>query len=74
MVGTDNCGSGDAMKKKWKAFCRKIDTKTDDYDTVLRTIKAFLTEPYIAAVTGNKYKESWPANNDSWTHGGNNNG
>ena len=25
-------GSDDAMKKKWKAFCRKIDTKTDDYD------------------------------------------
>jgi len=50
MVGTDNYGSDDAMQKKWKAFCRKIDTKTDDFDTVLRTIKAFLTEPYKAAV------------------------
>ena len=43
-------GSDDAMQKKWKAFCRKIDTKTDDFDTVLGTIKAFLTEPYKAAV------------------------
>ncbi len=35
----------DAMQKKWKAFVRKIDTKTDDYGTVLRTIKVFLIKP-----------------------------
>lgn len=23
-------GSDDAIQKKWKAFCRKIDTETDD--------------------------------------------
>ena len=40
----------DAMQKKWKAFCRKIDTKTDDFNTVLKTIKEFLIEPFIAAV------------------------
>jgi len=34
--------SDDAMQKKWKAFVRKIDTKTDDYGTVLGTIKTFL--------------------------------
>ena len=45
-----NFGSDDAMQKKWKAFCRKIDAKTDDFNTVLRTIKEFLTEPYMAAV------------------------
>ena len=28
--------SDEAMQKKWKAFVRKIDTKTDDYSTVLR--------------------------------------
>ncbi|MBR0302270.1 MAG: nucleotidyl transferase AbiEii/AbiGii toxin family protein, partial [Clostridia bacterium] len=43
-------GSDDAMQKKWNAFCRKIDAKTDDFNTVLRTIKEFLTEPYMAAV------------------------
>ena len=64
----------DAMQKKWKAFCRKIDTKTDDFDTVLRTIKAFLAEPYKAAITDNKYVESWSVNNGSWTHQGNKNG
>ena len=66
-------GSDDAMQKKWKAFCRKIDTKTDDYNTVLSTIKAFLVDPYKAAVTGKKYTESWSAYNGSWTQGGNNN-
>ena len=32
-------GSDDAMQKKWKAFCRKIDTKTDDFNVVLRTLE-----------------------------------
>ena len=53
---------GDAeMKKKWKAFCRKIDTKTDDFDKVLRTIETFLTEPYNAAVKNKGFGEGWSA-------------
>ena len=63
----------DAMQKKWKAFCRKIDTKTDDFNTVLRTIKKFLTEPYKAAVADIKYTKIWLANNNSWIQGGNDN-
>lgn len=63
----------DAMQKKWKAFCRKIDTKTDDYDTVLKMIKEFLSEPYKAAVADIKYTKIWLANNNSWIQGGNDN-
>ena len=37
----------DAMQKKWRAFCRKTDIKTDDYSTVLQAIKAFLRKPFI---------------------------
>ena len=59
-------GSDDAMQKKWKAFCRKIDTKTDDYNTVLKTIKAFLTEPFAAAVDGNEYTKQWCTANSKW--------
>ena len=66
-------GSDDAMQKKWKAFCKKIDTKTDDFNTVLRTIKKFLTEPYKAAVADIKYTKIWLANNNSWIQGGNDN-
>lgn len=59
-------GSDDAMKKKWKAFCRKIDTKTDDFNTVLRTIKEFLAEPYKASIGKKEFAESWSAPNNDW--------
>ena len=55
-----------AMQKKWKAFVRKIDTKTDDYSTVLKTIKAFLTKPFTAAVGGKEFTEKWSAINGEW--------
>lgn len=56
----------DAMQKKWKAFIRKIDTKTDDYSTVLKTIKEFLTKPFTAAVGGKESTEKWSATNGEW--------
>lgn len=59
-------GNDDTMQKKWKTFCKKIDTKTDDYNTVLRTIKAFLTEPFTAAVKGNEYTKQWSTANGDW--------
>lgn len=42
--------SDEAMQKKWKAFTRKIGTETDDFSTVLNTIKSFLAEPFSTAV------------------------
>ena len=59
-------GSDDAMQKKWKAFCRKIDTKTDDFITVLKTIRKFLSEPYNAAVEDKEFVETWTASNGKW--------
>lgn len=55
-----------AMQKKWKSFVRKIDTKTDDYSTVLKTMKAFLTEPFVAAVKSEAFTEKWSAANGEW--------
>ena len=55
-----------AMQKKWKAFARKIDTKSDNYSTVLKTIKAFLTKPFTAAVEGKVFTGNWTAQNDEW--------
>ena len=55
-----------AMQKKWKAFVRKIDIKTDDYSTVLKTIKVFLTKPFTAAVGGKEFTPKWSANNGEW--------
>ena len=56
----------DAMQKKWKAFVRKIDDKTDDYSTVLNTIKAFLAEPFAAVIEGKEFDKQWVANNGEW--------
>ncbi len=56
----------DAMQKKWKAFCRKIDTKTDDYSVVLKTIGIFLSEPFIAAVRGSAFTKKWWASLTEW--------
>lgn len=56
----------EAMQKKWKAFVRKIDTKTDDYGTVLRTIKAFLINPFEAAVANSNLSECWLSLANKW--------
>lgn len=63
VMGFDRDG---AMQKKWKAFVRKIDTKTDDYGTVLKTIKEFLTEPFMAAVECKEFTDNWSAQNGRW--------
>lgn len=63
VMGFDRDG---AMQKKWKAFVRKIDTKTDDYGTVLKTIKEFLTEPFVAAVKGKEIIDKWSAYSGEW--------
>ena len=55
-----------AMQKKWKAFCRKIDTKTDDFNTVLKIIEAFLTKPFTVAVKGKEFTKKWSAGNGEW--------
>lgn len=54
------------MQKKWKAFIRKIDTKTDDFSTVLKTIKAFLTKPFTAMVGDKEFTEKWSAADGEW--------
>lgn len=61
--------SDGAMQRKWKAFVRKIDTKTDDYSTVLKTIKAFLTKPFTATVENKELAERWNAAENQWKKG-----
>mgnify|MGYP001236230427 FL=1 len=64
----------DAMQKKWKAFTRKIDTKTDDYSIVLKTIRAFLTKPFTAEIDNIGFSGRWSANQNEWIIGGSDNG
>ena len=59
----------EGMQKKWKAFCRKIDVKTDNYSIVLRTIQKFLIKPFIAAINEDFFCEHWIANKNTWEQG-----
>ena len=59
-------GNDEAMQKKWKAFCRKIDTDTEEYEIVLRKINSFLAKPFIAAVTDNNLTERWISSVNEW--------
>lgn len=69
-----NFADDSAMQKKWKAFCRKIDTQTDDFNTVLKIIEAFLTEPFTATVRDKEFTGKWSVSKNEWIIGGNYNG
>lgn len=56
----------DTMQKKWKAFVRKIDAKTDDYSMVLKVIKAFLAEPFAAVAENTSFTAHWTASDNKW--------
>lgn len=56
----------DGMQKKWKSFIKKINTKTDDFKTVLEIIKIFLAEPFVAAVEKHKYTKQWSVTKQEW--------
>lgn len=55
-----------AMQKKWKAFVRKINAKTDDYSTILRTMWDFLEQPFTAAAENKTFTECWSAADGEW--------
>lgn len=59
-------GADDGMQKKWKAFTKKIDTKTDAFETVLGIIKNFLAEPFRAVVEGAEYSMRWISAQGIW--------
>lgn len=56
----------DAMQRKWKAFVRKINTKTDDFNVVIKTIKLFLQEPFSAAIKHTDFMNHWSATEEKW--------
>lgn len=40
--------------------------RTDDFSTVLKSIKKFLTEPFKAAVENKEFEEKWTALESKW--------
>lgn len=62
-----NFADDEAMQKKWNAFTRKIDIKTDDFNTVLKMINVFLTKPFIAVVDKKEFAQNWSATKGKWS-------
>ena len=58
--------SDDAMQKKWKAFARKIEIKTEDFGKVIGTINLFLAEPIRATVQNKIFTAHWTASENKW--------
>ena len=56
----------EAMQKKWKAFVRKIETKTDDFGKIIETINLFLAEPFKAVVENTNFTAKWTASDNEW--------
>lgn len=56
----------ESMQKKWKAFTRKINIKTDDFNAVMETINRFLSLPIKAAITHEKFDGTWLASGNGW--------
>lgn len=58
--------SDDGMQKKWKAFIKKINVKTDDFEIVLKTINAFLSEPFKQGIKNQTYSKRWLSTKQIW--------
>lgn len=58
--------SDKAMQKKWNAFTRKIETKTDDFSKVIKTINLFLAKPFKAAMENTIFASHWSASENKW--------
>lgn len=56
----------DGMQKKWKAFTKKIDTKTDNYKIVLDVIRIFLYEPFKAVIENKEFGKHWSVDEQIW--------
>lgn len=56
----------DLMQRKWKAFIKKIDAKTDDFSKVINTIDDFLRFPIETALNGTNFLMQWKASSNVW--------
>ncbi len=56
----------DAMQKKWTAFCKKVNTESN-FETVIKTIKAFLALPYQAVINNTVLDSKWICEKQDWT-------
>jgi len=58
--------SDDGMRKKWKAFEKKIDVKMGEFPEILQAINRFLGEPYMAVIQEEKFEKQWNVYDGNW--------
>lgn len=58
--------SDDGMRKKWKAFKKKIDVKMGEFPEILQAINRFLGEPYMAVMQEEKFEKQWNVYDGNW--------
>lgn len=56
----------EAMNKKWAAFIKRTDVKTDDFQTVLEAINKFLAKPFQYAIENKGFSGRWLATDRCW--------
>ncbi|MEY8318309.1 nucleotidyl transferase AbiEii/AbiGii toxin family protein [Oscillospiraceae bacterium 50-58] len=54
------------MQKKWNTFVKKIGMKADKFDVILKNIRHFIEEPFIAATENRQYMKRWSATDNVW--------
>ncbi len=59
--------SDDGMRKKWKAFKKKIDVKMGEFPEILQAINRFLGEPYMAVMQEEKFEKHWKVYDGNWS-------
>ncbi len=61
-----NFVNNSVMQARWEMFIHKINIKTDNYRAVLKTIKNFLEQPFVAAEKNKTFTEHWSAADGKW--------
>ena len=58
--------SDEMMQRKWTAFCKKIHS-AEPFSAALKTIDAFLSQPFQAAVQDGEFDLNWSAEQQIWS-------
>ena len=56
----------DGMRKKWKAFGKKIGVELEEYEETIETIDIFLGDVLEAVIDGKEYEMCWSAVEGEW--------
>lgn len=59
----------DGMQQKWNNFARKLNMKSDSFQTILGVIRSFISKPFLAVLDEEFFSQAWDAASGSWVSG-----